>query len=381
MKLETESYNIGPYMPNWTDVYLLLTGIMAFFHNRRLGKITVNIPKAFWGYILASLAACIVTRSELPYPVDLFWLALGVFFFRLSACMVIACLIFPTLSGVRDLTRTIVFVIISEALFGVYHFWSYRNDPTSFMRIQASGMPPTIMGMFLLMGLGCALWWMNTDIKIPIILRISITSIIFGSLVMTLSRGPIIGGIFILCWLMTVRMRQGRRLLMGISLALITFVIIYNLPILGADLSSRLEFGTEGHIEAIMVRSKLAYEAFDLIKSSPLVGIGFMGFPLLTQIEHTGTITCHNLFLQTWMEFGLISLVMLLLVIAPFVRDAFSFGSRTKAANAYIGATLCGFLFSQLVDYGFLYHKTLILFWLLTGLFFQYRILARKGLI
>jgi O-antigen ligase len=310
------------------------------------------------------------------YPLKMFAVALGVFVGRMLMCLFFAGATVPALISPKGAVRSIVFVVVLESLFGAYFFWVTRNDPASFLRAQASGMPPTIMGMFLLLGFGCVLWWLQVETKVPAIARIGALLLVSGGLLMTLSRGPIVGGVVLLCWLMTSRLRRARRAVIVPSIVLIAALVISILPALGPKVSSRLTFGSQDYTASVVARERMATEAFEFIKSSPLFGIGFMRYPAMTTMEYTGTITCHNLYLQMWLEFGLFGLVTFLALCAPFVRDTLRFARQVQSPRAYIAATLTAFLVSQLVDYGFLYHKPLILFWLLVGLYFRLRSLS-----
>ena len=80
----------------------------------------------------------------------------------------------------------------------------------------------------------------------------------------------------------------------------------------------------------------------------------------------------HNLFLQFWVETGLIGIVSLLAMILGFIKTVFSTSVVRKIKNSDIakilvamGAGFLGFMFQGLTDYVWYNYKILMIFWII----------------
>jgi len=83
----------------------------------------------------------------------------------------------------------------------------------------------------------------------------------------------------------------------------------------------------------------------------------------------------HNLFLQFWVETGLIGIVSLVAVILGFIKTVFSTSVVRKIKNSDIakilvalGAGFLGFIFQGLTDYVWYNYKILMIFWIIIAL-------------
>ncbi|MBR5156444.1 MAG: O-antigen ligase family protein [Clostridia bacterium] len=82
----------------------------------------------------------------------------------------------------------------------------------------------------------------------------------------------------------------------------------------------------------------------------------------------------HNLFLQIWVEMGLIGIVSFFALIIAFIRQAFSLAVYKKrggvCATVIIGASagILGYLFQGLTDNVWYNYKMLLVFWIVLGL-------------
>ena len=83
----------------------------------------------------------------------------------------------------------------------------------------------------------------------------------------------------------------------------------------------------------------------------------------------------HNLYLQVWVEMGIIGIVSLVALILAFVKQVFSkpvMSLRKENNNAKIvialGAGLLGYMFQGLTDYVWYNYKILMIFWIIIAL-------------
>ena len=83
----------------------------------------------------------------------------------------------------------------------------------------------------------------------------------------------------------------------------------------------------------------------------------------------------HNLFLQFWVETGIIGIVSLLAVILGFIKTVFSTGVVRKIKEndiakilVALGAGFLGFMFQGLTDYVWYNYKMLMIFWIIIAI-------------
>jgi O-antigen ligase len=82
----------------------------------------------------------------------------------------------------------------------------------------------------------------------------------------------------------------------------------------------------------------------------------------------------HNIFLQEWLEIGLIGFVMFMWLVVSIFRQmwpVFRYGVKTSANSTYVSVTIAaiwGFFIADLVDF-FLRYEMVYLFWIIVGLF------------
>ncbi len=105
------------------------------------------------------------------------------------------------------------------------------------------------------------------------------------------------------------------------------------------------------------------------------IGIGSEAFksiyPLYSQAGADFALHSHNLYLQIWVECGVLGIVSLFAMIIGFIKQTFSFSvmsfkkeSEVAKLVIAISAGLIGFLFQGLTDYVWYNYKILMLFWI-----------------
>ena len=105
------------------------------------------------------------------------------------------------------------------------------------------------------------------------------------------------------------------------------------------------------------------------------IGIGSEAFksiyPLYSQAGADFALHSHNLYLQIWVECGILGIVSLFAMIIRFIKETFSFSVMTSKKESEIAkyvlaisAGLLGFLFQGLTDYVWYNYKILMLFWI-----------------
>ena len=106
------------------------------------------------------------------------------------------------------------------------------------------------------------------------------------------------------------------------------------------------------------------------------IGIGSEAFksiyPLYAKAGADFALHSHNLYLQIWVECGILGIVSLFAMIIRFIKQTFSFSVMAVKTDSEvakfviaISAGLIGFLFQGLTDYVWYNYKILMLFWMI----------------
>lgn len=117
--------------------------------------------------------------------------------------------------------------------------------------------------------------------------------------------------------------------------------------------------------------------SIDIIRDFWVSGIGIGSeafksiYPLYSKAGADFALHSHNLFLQIWVECGVLGIVSLFAMIIGFIKQTFSFSvmslkkeSEVAKLVIAISAGLIGFLFQGLTDYVWYNYKILMLFWI-----------------
>jgi O-antigen ligase len=297
--------------------------------------------------------------------------------FRIIACFMLVNRTLPALLTASGLAAAIVGVTLWSAAFGIWAYIMQSGQRDFTARAVASGMPPTVMGMFLLLGSGFTVWWLRTVKSLPLAFKATVLALVSCALIMTFSRGPLAGAAFFFLWTLLSRRTAVKHSTSRYRVTVLAVLLVAALGVtlltseLGVEIARRLGVAETVDSRSVTVRFALWQEATDLIKTSPIAGLGFLRYPELTMLHSSGTFHCHNLFLQTWIDFGLVGLIALVAIVAPLVRRVFGSDSPKDSLGGYLAAISVGFLISQLVDDGFLYQKVFLMFWIVVFVYYR----------
>ncbi|RLC96672.1 MAG: hypothetical protein DRI77_08255 [Chloroflexi bacterium] len=239
-----------------------------------------------------------------------------------------------------------------------------RDDPELPMRATSTSVDPNVLGSLLNLTLGIAMPQLFA--ARPLFRRrylLPILGVMALCLVLTISRGSLVGLTIALVVIATLRYRKLGPLL----LAALVIVLL-----LAPGYVAHLAQGVQGQDLATQMRFGEYKDAFILIGRYPWLGVGFGGSPDID--TYVGVA---NVYLLIAEEMGLVGLTSFLVVmVVLFVRF---WRTRSLAATAPeleplwwgLHAGLIGALAGGMVDHYFFnldFHHSVTLFWLVVGL-------------
>jgi putative inorganic carbon (HCO3(-)) transporter len=288
-----------------------------------------------------------------------------------------------TIKDKRILYLLLILLVVSATLQSLYGIYQYSfglfidnegwADSELFADIKTRVIGtldnPNILAQYLelIIPLGLALFWTTRDWARKMFF-ITCTMIMILCMLLTYSRAGWIA--LVLSVLVFGLLRDRKVLLLGV---LGLFVAVYFLP---SSFMNRLSsIGNLGE-SSTMYRTFIWKSALYMLKDFWFSGVG-LGTNAFSAVynqfymrEGVFAFHTHNLYLQLWIETGILGLLSFLTVVFVNIKHALSalLQSRSiviKAILASLLAGLSGFLFHGLLEHSFYNLRILLLFWIL----------------
>lgn len=269
------------------------------------------------------------------------------------------------------------------ALYGVLQNFIGVNSTESWLdeemfqdikvRVYSFFNNPNVLGEFLVITipLTVAIIWGKIRHTHKTFYGLSFLSMV-ACMIFTWSRGAWLG-MFLALALFFVIMEK-RWVFFGM-LALLLMPVILVLSGNSAILERILSVGNTSDTSTAY-RVSIWVASFNMIKDFCVSGIGIgseafkVVYPKYALSGADFALHAHNLYLQVWVEMGLVGIISLLSVVLTFIRQTFSekvISVRKKDNYAKlviaIGAGFLGFMFQGLTDYVWYNYKMLMIFW------------------
>jgi len=169
-----------------------------------------------------------------------------------------------------------------------------------------------------------------------------------------------------------------------ITILIITIIAFITIIASNPDLlkgSATIEGG-----DSISTRVDMWKEAWQMLKTKPLLGAGLAGYQTaVAQFHEKDYIEIflypHNIFLNFWTEIGLLGLLAFVGIVIWFYKSGFKL-MRDKLLNCYIVILLAGMtalLVHGLVDVPYFKNDLSILFWIIIGIMIVIKSQTAKG--
>ena len=285
----------------------------------------------------------------------------------------------------RALVTSFVIVGVLVALYGILQNFTGVSSTQSWVdkemfesiktRVYSTFGNPNVLGEFLVIMIPTtlALIWANKKLGHKIIYTFIILCLCM-CIVFTWSRGAWLGvmlavGLFLL--------------IMDKRWGLAALVLILALPfVLSTDNAITARLLSIGNTKdtSTAYRVSIWYASVKLIGDFWMSGIGLgsdafsMIYPKYALAGANFALHAHNLFLQIWVEMGIIGIVSFLAMIIAFIRQTFTlavYKKRSGVCGAVIigaGAGILGYLFQGLTDNVWYNYKMVLIFWIVLGL-------------
>lgn len=193
------------------------------------------------------------------------------------------------------------------------------------------------------------------------------------AVLLTTKRAHLLFGVFaaIVCYYFSKRQGKISRGFKILFVAVVGVLLFYYASAFVPALSDFME-GFEGQSDISNGRFEFWEIAFSYFKTSPIFGIGWLGFRYLTRsflVQGNGYVDVHNVYIQILAESGIVGALIMLVVFVGTLVQTIQMLSRTKyGTDPAVRATLCVSLSMQVfcLVYGmtgnFLYDRTCFIY-------------------
>ena len=245
-------------------------------------------------------------------------------------------------------------------------------------RVSSLYPHPNFLGLFLgpmiFLGLGAILHFIKNK-KTAFVLGILFFLLSFLALIFAMSEGAIIGVLTgLIVWILSFK-KFRKKITVGL---VILIILIFLFP------ASRAYFLEKALLQDLsgQLRINIWRGASELIKTSPLIGVGLDGYEKLIpdyqkQVFQANTgkefyaffqSHPHNLFLTIWLELGLLGLLVFIWMIFKALIQGFKSIKKEYILVPSILSSLVVILIHGLVDTPYFKNDLSVLFWLIIGL-------------
>lgn len=339
------------YAPVVFFIIALLWGCMnSFSFTTSVSQVAVHISFILFYFVIVNT---IQTKQQ--------WMAL-VKLFLVSAFFVALYGVVQNFTGVQSTESWVDEEMFADIKVRVYSF--FNN--------------PNVLGEFLVMTIPMtvALIWGKAKNMHKALYTFVLISMI-ACMIFTWSRGAWLG-VFLACALFFVIMDKRWVLvgILGLMLLPVLLVISGNTAILERLFSIGNTADT-----STAYRVSIWQAAIHIIRDYWLCGIGVGSeayksvYPVYALSGADFALHSHNLYLQIWVEMGIVGIVSLFSVIISFIKEVFSesviqLRKKDNAAKLVIalGAGLIGYMFQGLTDYVWYNYKILMIYWIILAL-------------
>jgi len=364
-----------PILPTMLLAAMVLATFALYFIQLFLGRVKAQ-KTTMVSVLLGCFAACILYAGTTSFAFPTAALSMGLFLILMAVFFVAKDTV-----DTEEKLDFVLWVLISMgaliALYAVYQYivgvemdaaWVDANSFDITTRAYATFTNPNVLGEYLILvgSLAAGMMWKMRNWVGKLYYTACFGLVCLG-LVATGSRGAMLGlmfsaGLFVL-------LSEKRLIPLGI-------VLLLMMPfILPASLWARLASSITMSDSSSLYRMSIYSASFDMIEHYWQTGIGIGAFnevyPLFAH-EAANAYHSHNLFLQEFIELGIVGFSILILLIVFFFQKLYS-GMRVvpKRFKFLLGAVFGGFgglLLQGLTDHLWFDYSIVLFFWCYIGL-------------
>ena len=364
-----------PVLPTMLLAVLVLATFCLYFIQLFLGRVKAQ-KTTMVSVLLGCFAVCIMYAGTTSYAFPTALLSMALFLILMAVFFVAKDAI-----DTEEKLDFVLWVLISMgaliALYAVYQYivgvemdaaWVDANNFDIKTRAYATFTNPNVLGEYLILvgSLAAGMMWKMRNWVGKLYYTACFGLICLG-LVATGSRGAMLGLMFSAG--MFVLLSEKRLIPLGV-------VLLMLMPfILPASLWARLASSITMNDSSSLYRMSIYSASFDIIQHYWQTGIGIGAFneiyPLFS-LEAANAYHSHNLFLQEFIELGIVGFSILVLLFIFFFQKLYS-GMRVvpKRFKFLLGAVFGGFaglLLQGITDHLWFDYKIVLFFWCFIGL-------------
>ena len=364
-----------PVLPTMLLAVLVLATFALYFIQLFLGRVKAQ-KTTMVSVLLGCFAVCIMYAGTTSYAFPTALLSMALFLILMAVFFVAKDAI-----DTEEKLDFVLWVLISMgaliALYAVYQYivgvemdaaWVDANNFDIKTRAYATFTNPNVLGEYLILvgSLAAGMMWKMRNWVGKLYYTACFGLICLG-LVATGSRGAMLGLMFSAG--MFVLLSEKRLIPLGV-------VLLMLMPfILPASLWARLASSITMNDSSSLYRMSIYSASFDIIQHYWQTGIGIGAFneiyPLFS-LEAANAYHSHNLFLQEFIELGIVGFSILVLLFIFFFQKLYS-GMRVvpKRFKFLLGAVFGGFaglLLQGITDHLWFDYKIVLFFWCFIGL-------------
>ncbi len=395
-------YQFGTGFNEWTSIYLYLTDILVFFLfliwflRLRKERFLKDINWAWFGvkmrqpglwlifFVLISFISLSQARNiGLGFYIWFKLIEFTIFFFyckfnfndlslkRFFQVIVASGLIQSCIAiGQYFSQKSLGLRFLKESLLGIDVDGIAKIGVDGFKLIRAyGGLPhPNLLALFLFLSIFSLYYlWLNKKYSFQeyLILSTILSFLLFGFF-LTFSRSIIFTFFFSSLFYFIFSFKKNKKQVLGLFLVVIVFSLFLSFSA-WPEISSRFQLSM--HEQSVGLRSFYNETAFEIIKESPLLGVGLGNFVWLNQEMFNLLPTwvhqpIHNIYLLIASEVGLIGLIIFLFFLYRLIFLSIKFSQKPILIILFFS-----FLFIGFFDHFFLtLQQGQLIFWLILGL-------------
>jgi len=226
---------------------------------------------------------------------------------------------------------------------------------------------PNILGAFLLLALYCSIYLVLKKRKVFLL---TLPFLVLG-LILTFSRSILFFGLIPLIIFLTYKFFKNRK----IEILRPLFVIILSILILSMPLSPLLtqRMSIDSQDQAVSLRIFYNKSAIEMIKKSPLVGVGLRNSTLelkkiYPDLEDWQYQPVHNIYLLIASEVGILGLLVFILFLLFLFKRSTELEIVNQERHMFLILTSVFLILGLFDHYFFTINQGIIIFWLILGI-------------
>lgn len=266
-------------------------------------------------------------------------------------------------------------------------------QPEETRRVTSFFTSPNAVGLFLAPIIMIYFGWLfENKFKnfVPILFKISVLTASIIAIVFTVSQGTFAGLIIAFIFFICLAIKITNPSILYIKKFVVFILLI--IPLLFSIIyfqNQQINKYTEKIINSPSTQNRIVLwqGSFEFLKRNPknfIFGAGIFGFPEIQEkfrepLKMEPLIYPHNIFLNFWMDIGLLGMLCFVwLIISFFIKIKKSFSKEKNIFYIGIAAAIITIIIHGLIDAPYFKNDLSLLFWIILGIFISTNIIEKS---